>query len=456
MFLLYLIDGIGANEYKIRLKIKGNTDTISYLVSYYGDKIVPVDTSINDKGMIVFQGDKNLPGGLYMLIGQDRNKVLEFVIDRDQNFTIVTDLLDPNEKASIKGSEENQLFFEYLQYSTAKHNEIIKLQETIRDPDFPKDSLKKTRTSIKEINKDVVNYKLNFLEQHPDHILSAVFSLIREIPVQTGPEDSDSLARYLFYKTHYWDGIELADARLIRTPVFYKKLNNYFDNVIPRHPDSTINEIDRVLYLAQNDHEMTQYIIWYLIEKYDNPKLMGFDKVFVHLSDVYFINDTLFDATVSVRESLIARAEKIKPLLLGKIPPNLIMLNPSGGFSSLGSITGNYTIIYFYDYDCGVCGKETKTLHSITDTIQFNIQVFAVCTDTNLSKWKEYVDVKQPNWMHVNGTRSITADYHELYDIYGTPVIYLLNEKKEIIAKRISAENIVPFLEHYERMYKRE
>jgi len=44
--------------------------------------------------------------------------------------------------------------------------------------------------------------------------------------------------------------------------------------------------------------------------------------------------------------------------------------------------------------------------------------------------------------VNVNGTRSITANFHDLYDIYGTPVIYVLDNKKNIIAKRITAEQL--------------
>ena len=44
------------------------------------------------------------------------------------------------------------------------------------------------------------------------------------------------------------------------------------------------------------------------------------------------------------------------------------------------------------------------------------------------------------NFINVNGPRAITPHYAELYDIYSTPVIYLLDEKKTIISKRIEAD----------------
>jgi hypothetical protein len=53
------------------------------------------------------------------------------------------------------------------------------------------------------------------------------------------------------------------------------------------------------------------------------------------------------------------------------------------------------------------------------------------------------------NWINVDGPRTATGDYHEQYDIISTPVIYLLNERKEIIAKKLAANKVELFLENY-------
>jgi hypothetical protein len=53
------------------------------------------------------------------------------------------------------------------------------------------------------------------------------------------------------------------------------------------------------------------------------------------------------------------------------------------------------------------------------------------------------------DWINVDGPRTLTPEYHSLYDITQTPVIYILNEQKEIIAKRLTVEQIEKFLENY-------
>ena len=53
------------------------------------------------------------------------------------------------------------------------------------------------------------------------------------------------------------------------------------------------------------------------------------------------------------------------------------------------------------------------------------------------------------NWINVDGPRTLTGDYHEQYDITTTPVIYILNRKKEIIAKHLGVDQIAQFLKNY-------
>jgi hypothetical protein len=58
---------------------------------------------------------------------------------------------------------------------------------------------------------------------------------------------------------------------------------------------------------------------------------------------------------------------------------------------------------------------------------------------------------KQLDWINVNGYYSASGDFHDTYDIYSTPVMYLLNEEKEIIAKRLLTKELQMFIERLEQ-----
>lgn len=75
------------------------------------------------------------------------------------------------------------------------------------------------------------------------------------------------------------------------------------------------------------------------------------------------------------------------------------------------------------------------------------MEVFAVCTDTNMVKMKDFIKKHKLDWINVNGPRAITPPYAETYDIYSTPVFFILDEKKTIIAKRIGYDNVASFIQ---------
>jgi hypothetical protein len=43
------------------------------------------------------------------------------------------------------------------------------------------------------------------------------------------------------------------------------------------------------------------------------------------------------------------------------------------------------------------------------------------------------------------------TNFRKLYDIYSTPVLYLLDENKKILAKRINVEQLTEFIKEREK-----
>jgi hypothetical protein len=75
------------------------------------------------------------------------------------------------------------------------------------------------------------------------------------------------------------------------------------------------------------------------------------------------------------------------------------------------------------------------------------MEIFAVCSDSSLTKWKSSIRKKGMNWINVDGPRTLTGDYHTQYDITTTPVIYILNNRKEILAKNLTSDQVRQFIE---------
>ena len=264
-------------------------------------------------------------------------------------------------------------------------------------------------------------------------------------------ESTDSTLSYKYYKQHFWDFFDLSDGRLLRTPIFMRKVDQYFDQVVFFHPDSVISAIDTIILKSRPSEEVVGYLVWHFIAEYQNPKFMGFDKVFVHLVEEYFSKEQITNTTPSILTSLEERATKLKPILLGKSAPNLLLIDSTGSLRSFRSITTNYTVLFFWDSECGICGKEITELKKLHNNPDYDIEIYSINVNSDLEGWKKALIEKQIPGIKVNGTRSATEDFHDLYDIYGTPVIYVLDSDKKIIAKRIGANKIAEFVKNFEK-----
>ena len=69
--------------------------------------------------------------------------------------------------------------------------------------------------------------------------------------------------------------------------------------------------------------------------------------------------------------------------------------------------------------------------------------------DTSWIDMKKYIQKNQTTWLNVNGFYSMTPDFRELYDVHSSPVMFLLNHKKNIIAKRLLTTQMEDFIHQY-------
>ncbi|HEX8039728.1 MAG TPA: thioredoxin family protein, partial [Chryseosolibacter sp.] len=113
-----------------------------------------------------------------------------------------------------------------------------------------------------------------------------------------------------------------------------------------------------------------------------------------------------------------------------------------------------YTILYIFDPDCGACKKETPKLVDFYSKTKFDIEVFAVSADTSMAKMRDYIRDMHMKWITVNGPRTYVGPYQDLYDANTTPTLYVLDNRKMIIGKKIPSEKLEDFLTQYERIQR--
>lgn len=215
---------------------------------------------------------------------------------------------------------------------------------------------------------------------------------------------------------HFWDGIEAFDGPTDENPVLAAQLDFYFDKMVAPLPDSITSEIDRLIDRTNGNTDLRDFILWHLLEKYRHPEYMSQDQVFVWLYDHYFSKMEIKDLNAANLALIRDKAETFKRLAIFNLAPNFA-INDS---VDLHSIESEYTVLFFYDHDCDVCRLEMQELDSVRVAHpEVTVLAFDMNTDDT----------------------SVHALY-DLYDIETTPLIYVLDKDKHIIAKKIHATQI--------------
>lgn len=482
-----------AQGYDLRINMKGLKDTMVFLVKYTWDQQYVVDTCKKIKnGQVTFKGKKNLDEGMYILVSQATSVYFEFFVTDAQKMTITGDVSEPTANLSVTGSKENELFFSYLRYVASKNKEFGKIVEQTKGKS-KEDSAKFMQEKVKEFMAGAKQYDTDFMTKAKGTFVYDFMNLKTEKEPTEVPKASngrpDSVFTYYYYKNHYFDGVNFKDERIIRTPLFDDRVKNYFERVIVNHPDTVIKEIDIMLAKCNENSMIYNQLIGYFTYKYEQSKIIGFDKVFVHLADKYILPGKAKGVyTDETAKKIKERVDIMRNLLLDAKVAELYMIDTTDGgkvrkmgfdtasssksvtdlyyknldkltpmFKTLYSIKSKYTILVFWAADCGHCQTEIPKLHENLEGIKGSIDfsVFAVQTKDDLYiSWKKFIiEKKLTNFIHVFDPVHIN-NLKERFDIYSTPVIYILDKDKKIKAKRLGAEQVVDFLKYLESQDK--
>lgn len=454
--LLILMVSVAKGEgYSIDIQIKGLSDTSVYIGYHFAEKKYVKDTlRLNANGKVSYRGDEHLPGGVYLLVFPSMN-FIEFIVGDDQDFSITTDINDPLYSLKFGGSDTNSRFLEYQKFMREKQTIAGELRQSREEYKSIPDSVEAINGRLQEINDQIEAYWDRLIRENSDTFLGHLVKGLRnpEVPdfeVPEGTENIDSVRwvmGYHFNRDHFLDNIEFSDERLLRTPVVHSKLDQYVNRVLIQQPDSIIPPLHKLVDRSRANDKVFQYVVVFLLNNFLQSNIMGMDAVYVDIAEKYYLSGEATWADSSFMANLEDRVSKIKPNLISKTGKDLIMETSTGEWASLHEVNAKYTVLYFWEPNCGHCKQVTPLLYDIYKKYkEKGLEVFAVYTQDNGEEWHNYLRENGFDWINVYDPTQMTY-FRYYYDIYSTPVLYLLDEQKVIIAKRISVESLGRMLE---------
>jgi thiol-disulfide isomerase/thioredoxin len=447
------------NGYKIDLNIKPYQNQWVYLASYYGSIKTLADSAFldaNHKG--AFKGTALLPGGIYIVASPQKTILFEMILDKEQNFSVSMDTLNPSASLKFTGSKDNDQFMAYTNYIGSKAESIEQLR---KQQESTQDEKEKARIGgqIEALAKEINDYRLKQVEQYPEAMLSVLFKAMQEVPLPSHLKNptsrEDSIAQYRYLKEHYWDNYDFMDGRLVRTPMFDNRLKTYLNNWVVPDADSIIYEMNWMMALGRNDPEMSRYLIGYFIDNYMYPKIMGHDKVFLAAYERYVANDNPMTSWLNEkqRKAITERAYMVMANQLGAPAYDMTLVDTTGKTKTLYEVKSKYVVVSFWDPNCGKCREDLPKLDSLYKTAWKgkDIQVYAVMVNEDAQdEWKNMIRKIGKGWVHVHQTKEMRdaeekakqPNFRQLYDMRSTPTLFLLDKDKRIVAKNLGLEDL--------------
>lgn len=435
--------------YKITINTENEINKDIILANYYNSKVYSIDTSIFiNSNKVIFTGTKKLPSGLYVII-LSKKHYYNLFIGNDQKIDI-----DIDKYMKIRNSRESLAFLKYENFLKEINNRKINIKIENRPK---KKQLKKKLQQLDIIVRDKLE-RLN--KNYPNTSLINFINFTIGIKI---PNYSDSISKsiknrkyiinqkiYNYNKKHFWDNANLGDSTIIRTPTLRRKLDLFFNRILPQKADTISKYAIKLIEKAKTNKSSFRYITSYCYNYTLKSKYMGMDKAYYNIAKKYYASKMAYWINDSAYLKISSNLKLMQYSFIGMKAKNLKMQNSDGEIVDLYSVKAPLIILIFWEPDCGLCKEEVPALKELLNKkyANRNIKIFSVYTLNNKQKWIEFIE-KHDLYNFINCYDPyFTSKFHLYYNIKQTPMIYLLDKEKKIIAKKINTETLDKIIQY--------
>jgi len=246
---------------------------------------------------------------------------------------------------------------------------------------------------------------------------------------------------------------------MLRTPFFFDRIDYFVNKLQVRHPDTLAKAAIKVLDQMKPAEETFKFYLIHYLNEFAGSQYVGMDAAYVRLVEEYYASGDAKWTAPDQLQKIVDNAKALKPLLIGKIAPDLNLKKMDGTKFNLHGIESPYTVLYFWRYDCGVCKKSTPHMKEFYEAFKDRgVKLIAVCAKyaSDVPECWKYVEENEVgDWIHAADPYNLSK-FDRIYNLKSTPQVYILDDKKEIISKRIAAEQMTEVMEQIIEMREKE
>ena len=425
--------------YEMEFQVGGlKKDDVLQIGFYHEETQTVIDSSLvsDNLGSFRFVAKDSLPPGMYFIAYKNEN-IFDFLVDKDQFFTMKTSLNDPVGSMKVFGDIGNKGFYKDLRKSKQMVKKLQPMINQRRSPEIDeaiKDSLKQ---EIEQIKEQFGSYLDNRHEQlqAESSFLKYVNSQRDALPDIDAIEDPKDLLKYA--RQHFWDYFNLSDPFSIRLSkdLYRKKIKTYLWRLYYPKSDSLIVGVENVIAQARVHPETYKYTIKYLLDEFSYTDVNR-DGVFVHLYEKYLASgDMDYWIDDKLKAILEQRAKKVKRSFVGQKATNFKALDYKGNEVSIHGIESEYTLLMIFDMTCDNCVAKIPKLKELKTSYGDQVKIIAIDLNSTSKELQEFATTENIDWILISDTDQDIPVLKESYNTYGTPTMYLLNASKEFVAR---------------------
>ncbi len=455
---IYVISGYAGQSLSDSLSIEISAPQLKNkqltLCSYFNDKIYKRDSlTVSDKGSGAFHLPRKVEEGLY-LIYWDENHYFDLLLADSQILHLEIDTTDFIFKNKISGNKQTEAFAEYVRFISTKQKERTELLE------------KSNRLQQENKSSDEVNKKSDLMNQEVKAFQNAFFSAYKDqwvgkfflgLEAVNGPfphpqSQEEATKEFYYLKEHYFDKINLQDVRFWRTNYFPQMVTNYMNKYVEQVPDSLAEAALRLVKKTAGDSTCFQLMLTRLTNYSIESKIMGMENIWAKLAENYYLKTKMSWVDSAFISNMTSEYNKIRYNRIGMKAHNIPLLDSLNKPIDLYGTSTKYTLICFFEPECGHCKTIIPRIYNETYQ-KFGDKGLDICCIYILTDRKEWMDFIHTNQLEGQHWHNLwdpnrTSRYWQFFDTSTTPSIYLLDENKKIIAKKLDVENLNNILEH--------
>lgn len=471
-FVLSVISVFAQVKTTIKGNIKGLKDTTVYLANYYGNKLYYNDTTrVDSKGNYTFKGKPYNESGKYALV-MPGPKYYDFLV-ADEDIEIDADTSNRIERIVVKKSENNKIFFEYINYINSKRAEREPIDKFLSDTTKTDADKAPYMDRLKKLNEEVIAYQKNLIAKNPDMLVAKIIKMSMDIDVPDAPaelsEEEKKLWTYYYYRSHYWDNVDLKDPRLVRDQSFHKLIEKYITQTLPQIPDTMTMEAKKLIDRTAGNEDAFKYIVHQFTYNFETSKIMCMDEGFVYMVDNYYSKGLCTWMKEDKIKEMKKSADEKRHCLCGEVGLNIILPDTNNVWQNMYALNSKYTLLVIYESTCGHCKKEVPKINDLYKKWKGKgLEVFAVHNNLEVDKWKKFVKDNNLEFINVCRTPAImnqdsatkliysgvttlqSLNFHQYWDVNSTPKVYLMDKDHKVIAKSLGADQFDELLQKLE------